>query len=182
MGQKTILPGMPTEAEIVAAVAKDFGIPPQEQLVLQHRAILGEADDLHVVILRKMMIAELRFTQSNVSSNFRDGRPIFELMNDLNSGDVDPLWDLEPLDVVWFNGFWRSLSNRRLCMLKAHMATARQNVWVQVRALPVSQEFHDKNKTCNDGLSVQILRSRSPSLASKRGAQSRSPSRSPRAA
>ncbi|CAE7415128.1 ak1 [Symbiodinium pilosum] len=113
---------------------------------------------------------KLRFTQDSISPTFRDGRPIFQLMNDLNSKAVDPLREIEPLDVVWHEGYWRSLSNRRLWTLK-HCAEAMtgQPLFVRVRVRQKDAEFRAKCNSTNDGESVLIMnRARSPSPVATR--------------
>lgn len=117
-----------------------------------------------------MQVAQLRFTHDTIRPNFRDGRPLWQLLNDLNAGAVDPLRDLEPLRVVWYAGGWRSLSNRRLWALKSYMSTAGREVWVRVHVAEADAEFHAKNTTKNNGLSVLVTaRSRSVSPVSAAG-------------
>ncbi|CAE8716974.1 unnamed protein product [Polarella glacialis] len=121
---------------------------------------------------RKMEVSSLCFTQNSISSHFRDGRPIYGLLNDINEGDFDPLRDLEPLDVVFHAGLWMSLSNRRLWALKhSSLAMAGEELWVRVRARPADKEFQSKRTTKNNGESVIFARSRSPSpgVSIKRG-------------
>ena len=83
---------------------------------------------------------------------------------------VDPLREIEPLDVVWHEGYWRSLSNRRLWTLK-HCAEAMtgQPLFVRVRVRQKDAEFRAKCNSTNDGESVLIMnRARSPSPVATR--------------
>ena len=80
---------------------------------------------------------------------------------------VDPLRELEPLDVVWHEGYWRSLSNRRLWTLKhCTAAMTDQPLYVRVRVRQKDAEFRAKWNSTNDGVSVLVVnRTRSPSPA-----------------
>ncbi|CAK8991584.1 Alpha-protein kinase vwkA (von Willebrand factor A alpha-kinase) (vWF kinase) [Durusdinium trenchii] len=121
-------------AHVIAAIDSEFSIPEEEQQLFQEITSLPNVDVYRVE--RKMDPRKLKFTQASVSPTFRDGRPIFDLLNDLNVQKVDPLRELEPLDVVWQNGHWRSLSNRRLWALKhCTIAMTGQPLFVRVRAL-----------------------------------------------
>lgn len=118
--------------------------------MLQEAAV-GEGGTLFYWAERKMRPAQLLFTQDSIRPNFRDGRPIYQLLNDLSSGAVDPLRDLEPLDVVWSEGKWWCLCNRRLWALRVHAAAADQEVWVRVRPRPADRGFREKSTTRNGG-------------------------------
>eukprot|EP00415_Alexandrium_ostenfeldii_P001392 UN1392 len=114
---------------------------------------------------------KLYFSQASISPSFRDGRPIYELLNSIDSGYTDPLRELEPLDVVHFDGKWWSCSNRRLWVLKHCSASiAGKAVWVRVQVRPADGKFREKYTTTNCGIQVRITtRSRSPSPASRGG-------------
>eukprot|EP00929_Paragymnodinium_shiwhaense_P039738 TRINITY_DN20838_c0_g1_i1.p1 TRINITY_DN20838_c0_g1~~TRINITY_DN20838_c0_g1_i1.p1 ORF type:complete len:619 (-),score=102.93 TRINITY_DN20838_c0_g1_i1:389-2245(-) len=64
-------------------------------------------------------ISSLNFTDHAISHKFRDGRLLYDLVNDLMSGVVHPVSTLRPLDVVRHKDSWWALSNRRLWCLKA---------------------------------------------------------------
>ena len=149
---------------VVAGIAKEFCIPEEEQHLLQESSLQPNIDFYRVE--RKMDARKLRFTQSSISDTFRDGRPLFGLLNDLNFQEVDPLRELEPLDVVWHNGFWHSLSNRRLWALKyCIMATTGQPLFVRVRVRQPDGEFRSKFTSENGGVTVKITSSRSRSAS-----------------
>lgn len=150
-------------AHVIAAIDSEFSIPEEEQQLFQEITSLPNVDVYRVE--RKMDPRKLKFTQASVSPTFRDGRPIFDLLNDLNVQKVDPLRELEPLDVVWQNGHWRSLSNRRLWALKhCTIAMTGQPLFVRVRVRPADAEFRAKSTSTNDGATVLVIsRSRSPS-------------------
>ncbi|CAK9061303.1 unnamed protein product [Durusdinium trenchii] len=152
-------------AIVIEAIQSHFSIPEEEQHLLQESSAQPDVDFYRVE--RKMDPRKLRFTQESISSNFRDGRPIYQLLNDLNQQMIDPLRELEPLEVVWHNGFWRSLSNRRLWALKhCTLAMTGQPLFVRVRVRPPDAQFKAKSTTTNDGVSILIApRSRSTSPA-----------------
>lgn len=162
-GGKKITLSASCRGHVVAAIAKEFSIPEDEQHLLQESSSQPNVDFYRVE--HKMDPRKLRFTQNSINPAFRDGRPIYELLNDLNLQNLDPLRELEPLDVVWHNGLWRSLSNRRLWALK-HCTTAfsSQPLFVRVRVRQPDAEFRAKLTSANDGASVLITqRPRSPS-------------------
>lgn len=154
--------------DVVKAIVAQWSIPEEEQLLFQESSSQTGTDFFRVE--RKMDPRKLRFTQASISPTFRDGRQIFQLMNDLNSQEVDPLRELEPLDVVWHNGYWRSLSNRRLWTLKhCTAAMTDQALFVRVRVRAPDAEFRTKLTSTNDGVSVLIMnRARSPSPTAAR--------------
>lgn len=162
-GGKKIILSASCRGHVIAAIAKEFSIPEDEQHLLQESSPQPNVDFYRVE--HKMDPRKLRFTQSSINPAFRDGRPIYDLLNDLNSHNIDPLRELEPLDVVWHDGFWRSLSNRRLWALKhCTMAFSDQPLFVRVRVRQPDAEFRTKGTSTNDGVSVLIMqRSRSPS-------------------
>lgn len=148
---------------VIAAIQNQMSIPVDEQHLFQEASSKSNVDVYRVE--RKMDPRMLKFTQATVSPNFRDGRPIFDLLNDLNSQQIDPLRELEPLDIVLYNGCWWSLSNRRLWALKhCTAALTHQPLHVRVRVRPAHAEFRSKCTSTNDGASVLIVqRARSPS-------------------
>ena len=99
-------------AIVIEAIQSHLSIPADEQHLLQEPSSQPGVDYYRVE--RKMDPRKLRFTQDSISTNFRDGRPIVQLLNDLNQQAIDPLRELEALDVVWHNGFWRSLSEQKV--------------------------------------------------------------------
>lgn len=162
-GGKKIILSASCRGHVIAAIAKEFSIPEDEQHLLQESSSQPNVDFYRVE--HKMDPRKLRFTQNSINPAFRDGRPIYDLLNDLNSHNIDPLRELEPLDVVWHDGFWRSLSNRRLWALKhCTMAFSDQPLFVRVRVRQPDAEFRTKGTSTNDGVAVLIMqRSRSPS-------------------
>ncbi|CAE8724977.1 unnamed protein product [Polarella glacialis] len=151
-------------------IASEFEIPKEEQYLLQEPPSVSGTSLYRVE--RKMEVRSLCFTQNSISSDFRNGRPIYDLLNAINEGAVDPLRDLEPLEVVFHAGLWVSLSNRRLWALKhSSQALAGEELWVRVRARPADKESQSKRTTKNNGQSVIHARSRSPSpsVSIKRG-------------
>ena len=159
-------------SQVAAAISSQLLIPEEEQHLLQESSSQPNVDFFRVE--HKMDPRKVRYTQETISPNFRDGRPIYDLLNDLNMEEIDPLRELESLDVVWHNGFWRSLSNRRLWALK-HCKTAftGEPLFVRVRIRQPDAEFRSKCNSTNDGVEVLIkqrARSPSPSAAKIAGA------------
>ena len=160
--KKISLPTASRES-VISAIQNQMSIPVDEQHLLQEASSQSNVDVYRVE--RKMDPRRLKFTQATVSPTFRDGRPIFDLLNDLNSQQIDPLRELEPLEVVLYNGCWWSLSNRRLWVLKhCTAALTHQPLHVRVRVRQPDVEFRNKYTTTNDGASVLVVqRARSPS-------------------
>merc|ERR1712187_964713 len=81
-------------------------------------------------------VRALKYTQQNIGPNFQDGRPLNQLVADLQSGKVDPARHL-CLEVVkrWERGeeVLYSLDNRRLYCLKQFQDLIEMDVLVQVR-------------------------------------------------
>ncbi|CAJ1327305.1 unnamed protein product [Effrenium voratum] len=127
-----------------------------ERPVFQQRAAPPPGD----IIL--MPVLHLRFTHDKIRPVFRKGRhrgqPIYELVNDLVKGVVNPLVNLPPLEIYLHKGVWRSLNNRRLWALKAYMGLS-GNFQLLVRVCISSRSaaaFREKNSTHTDGLSVEV--------------------------
>eukprot|EP00438_Fugacium_kawagutii_P027900 Skav231446 [mRNA] locus=scaffold1847:361475:366896:- [translate_table: standard] len=169
-GGKKLTLNVSCRGHVVAAIAAELSIPEEEQHLFQESSSQPNVDFYRVE--HKMDPRKLRFTQSSISPSFRDGRPITDLLNDLNLQKVDSLRELEPLDVVWHEGFWRSLSNRRLWALKhCTLAFSEQPFFVRVRVRQPDGEFRTKNNSTNDGFSVLIgPRPRSPSPTAAKSA------------
>eukprot|EP00927_Polykrikos_kofoidii_P066684 TRINITY_DN62241_c0_g1_i1.p1 TRINITY_DN62241_c0_g1~~TRINITY_DN62241_c0_g1_i1.p1 ORF type:complete len:301 (+),score=25.23 TRINITY_DN62241_c0_g1_i1:95-904(+) len=114
----------------------------------------------------RMPVEQLRFTHDTIRSVFHGGshrgHRLYDLVNDLCKDADAALRVMPPLEVVWFSGCWRALSNRRLWCLKAYMGLsglAHLDVPVRVmHALPSS--FLHKNTTLNDGHTVQVVECR----------------------
>jgi hypothetical protein len=56
---------------------------------------------------------DIRFSQPTVSPNFKNGKSVSDLINDLRSGKISP-YDLPPIQVVQRGGKLFSIDNRRL--------------------------------------------------------------------
>eukprot|EP00929_Paragymnodinium_shiwhaense_P112476 TRINITY_DN80732_c0_g1_i1.p1 TRINITY_DN80732_c0_g1~~TRINITY_DN80732_c0_g1_i1.p1 ORF type:complete len:1469 (+),score=348.55 TRINITY_DN80732_c0_g1_i1:95-4501(+) len=145
--------------ELAMEIERLLGIPLEEQ----HVVMENRSGKMHYDVDRKMRVKDLRFTQSSISDKFRDGRLIQVLLDDLHTGDVDSLRDLEPLPVVFWEGAWRSKSNRRLYILKRYKDESDDDVWVRVTPCLPDKEFFSKNTSTSDGRFVRVARSRPPS-------------------
>eukprot|EP00434_Breviolum_minutum_P014011 symbB.v1.2.012356.t1/scaffold854.1/size229663/10 len=107
-------------------------------------------------------VMQLRFTHDKIRPVFRKGnhcgQPLYELVNDLFRGVVNPAVNLPPLEIYLHKGVWRSFNNRRLWALKAYMGLS-GNFQLMVRACISTCSpgaFHDQNLTQTEGLSVQV--------------------------
>ncbi|CAL1125892.1 unnamed protein product, partial [Cladocopium goreaui] len=107
-------------------------------------------------------VMQLRFTHDKIRPIFRKGKhrgqPLYELVNDLFRGVVNPAVNLPPLEIYFHKGVWRSLNNRRLWALKAYMGLS-GNFQLMVRAFISTSSpaaFREKNTTHTEGLSVEV--------------------------
>eukprot|EP00929_Paragymnodinium_shiwhaense_P003025 TRINITY_DN103403_c0_g1_i1.p1 TRINITY_DN103403_c0_g1~~TRINITY_DN103403_c0_g1_i1.p1 ORF type:complete len:1021 (+),score=109.16 TRINITY_DN103403_c0_g1_i1:71-3133(+) len=144
-----------------------WSIPLEEQQLCQEFDV-SDSKDREFRVQRKMRVSKLRYTQDGVRSRFRDGRKVLDLTNEVVAGTITPLRQLEMLDIVWFDGWWRSLSNRRLYALKCACGQTGEDIWVRVRVRAVDGEFHQKNTSRNNGVTAFISESRSISPALSR--------------
>mmetsp|Transcript_183271 Transcript_183271/g.581143 ORF Transcript_183271/g.581143 Transcript_183271/m.581143 type:complete len:669 (-) Transcript_183271:304-2310(-) len=155
-----------SEVGLAQEIEDEFRVPEEQQHLMQELLQRGEDsqdDVMNFILQRKMRPSDLHFTQDTIRPVFRDGRPIYELLNALNGGAVDPLRDLDPLEVTCDQGKWWSLDNRRLWALKMFDSTSSKKAWVRVAAREPDRQFYAKRTTRNGGTCVQITRSRSPS-------------------
>mmetsp|Transcript_40209 Transcript_40209/g.127292 ORF Transcript_40209/g.127292 Transcript_40209/m.127292 type:complete len:547 (+) Transcript_40209:1499-3139(+) len=91
-GRSISLDGEPDDEQIKVAVEVQLGIPKDQQHLVRLEGVL------EVRIDRKMYVSDLSFTQDTIRPLFGNGSQVYELLNDLVSGKVDPLKNLEPLD------------------------------------------------------------------------------------
>ncbi|CAE7751845.1 ak1, partial [Symbiodinium pilosum] len=80
--RKLSVPGA-GRVEVEAAIASQWSIAKEEQLLFQESA--AEVGTVFYRLERKMNAKKIRFTQSSISPVFRNGQPIFKLLNDLNA-------------------------------------------------------------------------------------------------
>jgi len=163
-----------------------FGPPPQSVELSRGGKILrnlgqmhGPADggnlsavprELHQY--KEVPVDEVLFTHSDVSDHFKDGRPIWSCVDELERERINPL-DVKflELDVVRAGSSPRlwSLRNRRLYCLKEYQQRLRKGgrqvqLHVKVCLLPledfnVLSKFIERFSTQNGGLSVEVRRS-----------------------
>lgn len=107
-------------------------------------------------------VMQLRFTHDQIRPAFRKGKhrgqPLYELVNDLFRGIVNPAVNLPPLEIYFHKGVWRSLNNRRLWALKAYMGLS-GNFQLMVRAFISTcspAAFRETNRTRSEGLAVEV--------------------------
>jgi len=108
---------------------------------------------------KQMRVSDLRFTMQTIRSELRDGRPLYDLVNDLMERRLDPSADMEPLRVIEHEGRCSCLSNRRLWALKAFTGFTSELLFVRVEVFSLEQaaaEFKFKNSTTNGGLFAHV--------------------------
>lgn len=94
--------------------------------------------------LHQLNPKDIKFTQPNVSPNFKNGAKVHDLVNDLRSGKISPN-NIEPIRVVQKDGVLWSLDNRRLF---AYNLAGVQKIPVTVVSLQcenIREEFEDKH-------------------------------------
>ena len=78
----------------------------------------------------ELKVDEIEYTQSWISSQFKDGKQFEDLLNDLDNGKVDPC--VHPnmcLEVVEQEGIYYSIDNRRLYCLKEYQKKWKHCGW-----------------------------------------------------
>jgi len=116
----------------------------------------------------ELSIADVRFSHDSISGAFlhgpHAGQPITRLVDDLSDGRVQP--STLGVEVVFWHGHFRALSNRRTWALKQWAAA--RDVKVEAAVLPfvrgvltadgrdVVRKFHSSASSTTDGLSVRV--------------------------
>ena len=101
----------------------------------------------------------LRWTQDKINSKmmFCDDESVFKLVDQLLRGTRAPSDIREPLDVAYYNGQLRSLSNRRLTALMMYQALHRDRtvrVWCRI-CNSDTERFERANDTTTEGLGIE---------------------------
>jgi hypothetical protein len=119
----------------------------------------GSSVPSHVQYLQ---LFALRFTHDKIRPFFRSGEQcglsLYTLVNNLVLDEAHTLESLPALEVVWHDGLYCCLSNRRLWCLRACAALcARFAMRVRVNVLDsLPNNLAEKNTTTNQGMSVLI--------------------------
>jgi hypothetical protein len=101
--------------------------------------------------------SDLRFTQSDASPFFSDGRRVDTLIDDLRAGRVTPDQVGNPLQVVNLDGKLFSIDNRRLAAFSQSGITDVPIEIVSLKNPAVSQRFWDRfDPIDGEGLSITI--------------------------
>ncbi len=91
--------------------------------------------------------------QNNAKSDFKDGRRVETMINDLKSGKLKPD-DVDPIRIGIVNGRVYTLDHRRLA---AHREAGAPVNYRKATAGEVQQALEsDKLSTANDGISIVI--------------------------
>ena len=101
---------------------------------------------------------QVRFTQDSIASHFKDGRSIYQLIDELKSGKKTAD-DIKPIRVFERNGKIWSLDNRRLYVFQQAGVKIR---WEKADPNVVRREARKDRKwtTKNDGKSVVVRNSK----------------------
>lgn len=94
---------------------------------------------------------QVAFTQDSISANFKDGRSVEQLIQDLRTGAVTAS-DVPPIRLAELNGKLYTLDNRRLYTFRE----ARQQVRYRMATESEMRELQTKFSTNNDGQSVRV--------------------------
>lgn len=101
-----------------------------------HRRRKVEATEVKDVVVP---VRHVRFTQGSIGSRFRDGRTFSQLVEDLISGEKDPLKErFLHLEAVCVRGKYFSLANRRLHCLKIYQNIVTADVMVRLKVTDVA--------------------------------------------
>nr|WP_281422305.1 RHS repeat-associated core domain-containing protein [Arthrospiribacter ruber] len=96
--------------------------------------------------------SSIRFSQSSISPNFRNGSSIDDLVSGLRNGSIDPL-SVDPIRIVERNGEIFTLDNRRL---KAFQEAGVDIPFQKVNLDSLPKRELEKFTTTNNGESIRI--------------------------
>jgi len=94
--------------------------------------------------------SEIRYSQNSISSTFKNGQKVSELIDNLKNGYINPS-DVEPIRIVEKDGRIYSLDNRRLYAFKEAGVDV---PYIKLDEIPKNQTF--KFTTENEGTSIFI--------------------------
>eukprot|EP00929_Paragymnodinium_shiwhaense_P119199 TRINITY_DN9107_c0_g1_i2.p1 TRINITY_DN9107_c0_g1~~TRINITY_DN9107_c0_g1_i2.p1 ORF type:complete len:513 (+),score=58.82 TRINITY_DN9107_c0_g1_i2:138-1676(+) len=105
-------------------------------------------------------IDSLMYSQENCGQWFQDGRPLWQLVEELGAGKHDPLTArFLQLEVVEKRGHLYSNDNRRLWCLKQHKMRTRADVYVRVRITklpPAAERFVDRFDSSRGNTDIRV--------------------------
>eukprot|EP01083_Nonionella_stella_P120788 362266_1 len=101
----------------------------------------------------KMNVKDIRYTQHSIRDTFTDGTPLNYTIDMLKTGKIKPK-DISPIRVGKYNGYYRTIDNRRLyCFKQSNIKQITVKYIPNICSLP---EFHDKYTSNNGGTSIKI--------------------------
>jgi len=110
---------------------------------------------VHNVCASTLDPADIRFTQDSISSTFRDGSSIDDLIEGLKNGTISAD-EIPTIRVFEMDGKIYSLDNRRLYAFKK-AGVRRINVeWVNPSTPEIAKELTWKFTTINNGISIRV--------------------------
>lgn len=89
--------------------------------------------------------SEVRFTQDSISGAFRDGTSLLATVVELASREIEKR-DIEMVRIVWHNGAWYTLDNRRLACFRLLEMCGRVRS-ITCRVLPMEGAGRDEIRT-----------------------------------
>eukprot|EP01083_Nonionella_stella_P156972 508911_1 len=106
---------------------------------------------------RNMCVSEIRFTQRTVNDTFSKGNPIKWTIHMLKTKQILPC-EIPLIRVGLLNGHYKTIDNRRLyCFKQSGIKTIPVIVMKTI-----TQEFHCKDQSPNDGVSVTVIHDPKP--------------------
>jgi hypothetical protein len=80
--------------------------------------------------LQRMNVNEIRYTQDSISGTFSDGAPIQDTIFLLQTKQINP-GNIPPIKVVFYEGHYRTMDNRRLfCFKSANIKKVRFDILI----------------------------------------------------
>lgn len=133
-------------------------------------ALPATEEQPHIQSCRMLLnVSDVKYNQSSISTSFRDGKPLAQLVKDFNDGRQHPL-QMRSLNVVeWPGRVLFTLDHKRLWCLRMHgLAFSKPfQVWADVyrflivfehmfQSHSIMDEFMRKYSTRNFGQSVEL--------------------------
>eukprot|EP01083_Nonionella_stella_P210304 761469_1 len=101
----------------------------------------------------KMNVKDIRYTQHSIRDTFTDGTPLNYTIDMLKTGKIKPK-DISPIRVGKYNGYYRTIDNRRLyCFKQSNIKKITVKYIHNIGNLP---DFRDKYTSNNGGTFIKI--------------------------
>jgi len=115
--------------------------------------------------------SEIRFTHSKIRPIFSDGRLVQDTLAEIEAGKLNPD-NLRNITVIQQDGFFVSMNNRRLWVLKAAQAKGflkDGKVPVRVQQVPQTKRLKDRFEIDKCSLTATFMRERIKKVEGKLG-------------